>query len=81
MSALDEIEQLSFRLAKLERQVAYLFEHLELEYQEPAGDSDASPEVMEFVHSGKKIEAIKRYRQETGVGLKQAKEFIESLSK
>lgn len=80
MSELEEIKQLSFRLARLERQIAYLFEYLELEYQEPTSDGGASPEVMELVHRGKKIAAIKRYQQETGTGLKQAKKFIESLS-
>ncbi len=41
--------------------------------------SDASEEVMELLLTGRKIEAIKVYRRETGASLKDAKEFIESL--
>ena len=35
--------------------------------------------VAEALQKGKKIEAIKRYRAETGVGLKEAKEVIEGV--
>jgi hypothetical protein len=36
-------------------------------------------EVMRLLKEGKKIHAIKLYRQETGCGLKEAKDFIESI--
>jgi hypothetical protein len=35
-------------------------------------------QLKELAHSGRKIEAIKLYRQQTGVGLKEAKDHIES---
>lgn len=35
------------------------------------------PEVIEALHNGRKIEAIKLWREHSGVGLKQAKEAIE----
>ncbi len=35
--------------------------------------------VVELLRSGRKIEAIKRYRQQTGVGLKEAKEAVERM--
>jgi ribosomal protein L7/L12 len=35
--------------------------------------------VEELLRSGRKIEAIKRYRQQTGVGLKEAKEAVERM--
>ena len=41
-------------------------------FQEP------SAEVLALVHSGKKIEAMKMYRKQTGVGLKDAKEVIDA---
>jgi ribosomal protein L7/L12 len=37
--------------------------------------------VAEAVRSGRKVEAIKRYREATAVGLKEAKEFIEEIQR
>ena len=36
-------------------------------------------QIMEAVFAGQKIQAIKLYRQSTNCGLKEAKDFIESL--
>jgi hypothetical protein len=38
-------------------------------------------EIAEAVRAGQKINAIKLYRQSSGVGLKEAKEFIEELQR
>lgn len=73
-----EVFTLKQRVSKLERQVAALFAHLNVEYKDEP-NSGVSPEIVELVRKGRKIEAIKRYREETGVGLREAKEFIESL--
>jgi len=35
--------------------------------------------IQEQLRAGKKIEAIKLYREQTGLGLKEAKDFIDSL--
>lgn len=40
-----------------------------------------SPLVADAVKRGKKIEAIKCYRAESGAGLKEAKEFIEEVQR
>ena len=37
-------------------------------------------EVLAFLQGGKKIEAIKLYRQRTGVGLKEAKDAVEAIA-
>jgi hypothetical protein len=37
--------------------------------------------ITQAIFSGKKIKAIKHYRTATNVGLKQAKEFVEALTK
>lgn len=83
MSQLDhEIFELKQRLAKLERQMAFVLRNSGLEYPlEQLGEpgSWVSPEIVDLVRQGKKIQAIKLFRQETGAGLKDAKEFIESL--
>jgi hypothetical protein len=47
--------------------------------EEIDGDAAADEQVQLFIASGKKIEAIKRYRELTGVGLKEAKDTIELL--
>lgn len=38
-------------------------------------------ELKSLLLEGKKIEAIKKYRIATGLGLKEAKEYVDSLSK
>lgn len=36
-------------------------------------------ELRQLIANGKKIEAIKRYREATGLGLKESKEYVDSL--
>lgn len=43
-------------------------------------DSSFEGEIVSLLQAGKKIDAIKLYRQKTGVGLKEAKDFIEALA-
>lgn len=47
----------------------------------PAGDTapDADPEVLRLLRSGNKIAAIKRVRELTGWGLKEAKDYVDRL--
>ena len=76
---MDEGELLT-RIAILERKVADLYERLgqrEPELAELAGD--VSPEVLALLQQGKKIDAIKLYREQTGASLAAAKAFVESL--
>lgn len=44
---------------------------------QPSLGADASPEQL--LRAGRKIEAIKRYRELTGVGLREAKAAVEAL--
>ena len=76
-----KIDELHARVAKLERMVDFLLDHLQLDYQDSdyKQHSGASMEVMDLVLRGKKIQAIKQYRRETGAGLKEAKDFIDSI--
>ncbi len=43
--------------------------------------SDAMSQVEEFILRGKKIEAIKAYREATGMGLKESKDAVEALQR
>jgi ribosomal protein L7/L12 len=74
----SELYKLRQRVAKLERQVAFLTERLGVAYHDEP-DIGVSPEILDLLRRGRKIQAIKLYRQETGAGLKDAKDFIDSL--
>jgi len=48
----------------------------------PPGLDDAFwQSLVELLKQGQKIEAIKRYRERTGAGLKESKEAVESLTR
>jgi hypothetical protein len=42
-------------------------------------DTDTKSEILDALQRGEKIEAIKLYREVTGVGLKEAKDFVDEL--
>ena len=82
------------RIAELERKVSELYERLG--QAEPnfgggggltfASDQPASmaaaedPRLLGEIEAGREIQAIKLYRELTGVGLKEAKDAVESIS-
>lgn len=61
-------------LARVERKLDLVIKHLDLREELPRMD-----EVNALVREGKKIQAIKVYREATGAGLKEAKEAVERL--
>ena len=61
------------RLRRVERKLDLLIEHFGLESPSPF-----SPQVQAAIDEGNTILAIKRYREETGAGLREAKDFIDS---
>ncbi|MGW1887057.1 ribosomal protein L7/L12 [Streptomyces sp. NPDC001970] len=70
----NRISRLDRRIGAIERKVDLVLEHL--------GIRDTGPElarVAGLVREGRKIEAIKVYRQLTGAGLKEAKEAVERM--
>ncbi|MGV4986231.1 ribosomal protein L7/L12 [Streptomyces sp. NPDC001709] len=62
------------RLARVERKLDLIMEHLDLREEHPRMD-----EVAALVREGKKIHAIKLYRESTGAGLKEAKDAVDRL--
>lgn len=65
---------------RMRRQLDAIMKHLGLP-EPPVSRPDAlSPQVAELIAAGRKIEAIKLYRQETGGGLKQAKSAVEGAN-
>ena len=64
----------SSRIYRLEAKLDLLLKHANITY-----DPKVPPGVLEALQSGNKIEAIKLYRQATGVGLAEAKDRVEEL--
>ena len=71
-----EIQQLRSHVNELEDRLKILYRHLNLEYADPWSDPITNPKLQEALRSGNKIEAIKIYRELTGLGLAEAKEAI-----
>jgi len=67
------------RLARLEAMMNLVLQRLGI------GPNDAlagpSEEIKRLLMQGKKIEAIKVYREQTGYGLKEAKDYIDALER
>ena len=64
------------RLARLERKVDALLRHLQVDVPEP----DQS-DILEHLRHGRKIHAIKAYRERTGASLADAKIAVEQLAR
>jgi len=72
-----EVQQLRSRINELEDRLKILYRHLNLEYSDSASDPLLSPQIQAAIRGGNKIEAIKIYRELTGVGLAEAKQAID----
>ncbi len=77
--------ELGRRLLRLEQKVDFLLNELGLAEKEAAAAADmpridpALAEVVALVQQNKKIQAIKLYRQITGVSLEEAKRAIDNM--
>lgn len=74
-----EIQLLRSRVSELEDRLNFLYRRLNIEYTDPNSDPVLSPQVQDALRRGNKIEAIKIYRELTGVGLAEAKRVIDRL--
>jgi ribosomal protein L7/L12 len=72
----NDIIALKNRIAELENHLKLIYSHLNLEYP-TSPDPLMSPQIQAALRSGNKIEAIKLYREMTGVGLAEAKDAID----
>lgn len=63
------------RVARVERKLDLIIDHLGLRADDPRMN-----EVVALVRDGKKIQAIKVYREITGAGLKEAKDAVEGIA-
>ena len=71
------------RIRRLEAQVAHLYFHLGLDPDAaiPSGSGGIDAEVASLINTGKKIQAIKLYRERTGTGLAEAKDAVEAYER
>ena len=65
-------------LSRVEAKLDALLKHAGIKF-DPYGDVPAS--VVDALRRGDKIQAIRDYRAATGVGLKEAKEFVEEVQR
>ena len=75
---LSSIERRVAVLSRIDAKLDLLLKQQAIEY-DPY--KDISFDVRDALQRGRKIEAIKRYRKEKGVGLKEAKDFIEQAQR
>jgi ribosomal protein L7/L12 len=68
---------LQSRVRELEAKLQFLYRRFNIDYVDPNSDPKLAPEIQEALRRGNKIEAIKIYRELTGVGLAEAKQAID----
>jgi len=67
------------RLACLDRKLDAILRHLNIAYVDPASPAGLSEEVLALANDpAKKIQAIALHREQTGLGLKEAKDAVEA---
>jgi ribosomal protein L7/L12 len=74
-----EFQLLQSRVRQLEDRLEYLYKRLNISDADPAKDPVRSPEIQAALRRGNKIEAIKIYRELTGVGLAEAKRAVDEI--
>ena len=72
-----ELQLLRSRVNELEDRLKFIYRRLNIEYADPNSDPVLSPQIQDALRRGNKIEAIKIYRELTGVGLAEAKDVID----
>jgi ribosomal protein L7/L12 len=68
---------LQSRVRELEDKLEFLYRRLNIDYADPNSDPVLAPQIQEALRRRNKIEAIKIYRELTGVGLAEAKQAID----
>lgn len=70
------------RLRRIERQLDYLFQHFGIDPRVVDAQPVGLPgDFYAALQAGKMINAIKIYREVTGVGLKEAKDAVEAIAR
>jgi len=72
-----DIIALKARIEELEDRLKFIYRRLNIDYMDNNSDPVLSPQIQDVLRKGNKIEAIKIYRELTGVGLAEAKQVID----
>jgi hypothetical protein len=65
-------------LSRIEAKLDLLLKQANIRFE---GQVNVRREVADALRAGRKIEAIKLYREATGVGLKEAKDYVEEVER
>lgn len=77
----QEIADLKIEVARLTSLVDNLYKHLGIGQLAASAMDQTDPAIIDAIHGGNKIMAIKLWRERTGVGLKEAKDAVEELAR
>ncbi|WP_371102929.1 hypothetical protein [Streptomyces sp. PU_AKi4] len=70
----SHLSRVDRRAARVERKLDAVMRHLDLHEEIQGRD-----EILDLVRQGKKVQAIKRYRENTGADLVEAKQAVDRL--
>ncbi len=76
----QEIALLRQRIVRLETQVENLYKHFSLTISENSSEGD-DPQIITALRAGNMLEAIKLFREKTGLSLAAAKSAVEDIKK
>ncbi|GAA0774876.1 hypothetical protein GCM10008908_25490 [Clostridium subterminale] len=71
------VSQLQRDIARINASLYRIEKHIGVKNPEV---ENIDEELRELISQGKKVRAVKRYRIATGLGLKEAKEYVDRLS-
>lgn len=77
-----DIDELKREVARLTELVNGLYRHLGIgQLDAAAAGSEPSEEILDALRGGQLIVAIKLYREQTGMGLAEAKRAVEDIAR
>lgn len=74
-----EVMNLRSKVNELEERINFLYTKLGIAYG--SNISPVDPRILDFIRQGNKIQAIKIYREVTGVGLAEAKDAVDQIER
>ena len=79
----ENIEELQRQVSRQGALIDALYRHLGIGQLDAAGllTGEPYPDVVDAIRAGNLIQAIKSYREHTGVGLKEAKDAVEEIAR
>jgi len=77
---MEDRVRINQRLTDLEHNVRRLLSNAGMSWEDSAPASGLGPDVLQALQDGNMIEAIKRHREATGLGLAEAKAAVEGYT-